>query len=164
MRFPFWIDYTSIQINGREILSQPVAVWHDKPFRYEMPVEDGQDVYVAFETRYHQYSKWELQSVIFALNVVNSIILKKIRKLRKSVAKKIKRQKTSKIFSITKSGNRKVIYFLGLKLTFRNICKELQERLKMFRMNSYMLQNKLEKIQGNTNKIDFENNRLKIKI
>lgn len=157
VRFPFWIDYTSIQINGREILSQPVAVWHDKPFRYEMPVEDGQDVYVAFETRYHQYSKWELQSVIFALNVDNSIILKKIRKLRKSVAKKIKRQKTSKIFSITKSGNRKVIYFLGLKLTFRNKCKELQERLKMFRMNSYMLQNKLEKIQGNTNKIMLKN-------
>lgn len=43
-RFPLWIDYKSIKINGKEILSTPVATWHDKPFRYEIPMKDEQKI------------------------------------------------------------------------------------------------------------------------
>ena len=64
---PLWIDYKSIKINGKEILSEPVATWHNRPYHYEMPVKDGQEIMLEFEQQYHQYSRSELKSVILKL-------------------------------------------------------------------------------------------------
>ena len=66
--YPLWIDYKSIKINGKEQLTAPVATWHDKPYRFEMPVKDGQVVTVEVLQQYHQYAKDELQDVILKLN------------------------------------------------------------------------------------------------
>ena len=90
-RYPLWIDYKSIKIDGKEILSAPVATWHDKPFKYEMSVKDGQVVKIAFEQQPHQYAKSELKDVILKLNPNNNYIKtnadKIIAKLAKTYAK-----------------------------------------------------------------------------
>ena len=70
-RFPVWVDYKSIKIDGKEILSVPVATWHDKPFRCEMPVKNGQVVKVEVVQQYHQYSKGELKDVILKLSLIH---------------------------------------------------------------------------------------------
>ncbi len=99
---PLKNNYTSIKIDSREILSAPVETRHDKPFVYNLPVREGQIVVISFEQQYHQYSKWELQKLIFSLNVNNPGILNNIVNLRKKVEKKIKRTKLSDCFSLVK--------------------------------------------------------------
>ena len=87
VRYPLWIDYKSIKIDGKEILSAPVATWHDKPFKYEMSVKDGQVVKIAFEQQPHQYAKSELKDVILKLNPNNNYIKTNIDKIVTKVAK-----------------------------------------------------------------------------
>ena len=89
VRYPLWIDYKSIKIDGKEILSSPVATWHDKPFKYEMPVKDGQVVKIAFEQQPHQYAKSELKDVILKLNPNNNYIKTNIDKIVTKVATSI---------------------------------------------------------------------------
>lgn len=96
-RFPLWVDYKSIKIDGKEILSSPVATWHDKPFRYEMPVKDGQVVRVEVVQQYHQYAKEELKDVILKLNPNSDYIKKNINKLIGKIYKKITKYKVSHI-------------------------------------------------------------------
>ena len=71
-RFPLWIDYRSIKIDGKEILSDPVSVWHDKPYYYEMPVKDGQEIVIEIEQQYHEYTDKELKDVICKLNIFSA--------------------------------------------------------------------------------------------
>ena len=95
--YPVWIDYKSIKIDGKEILSAPIATWHDKPFRYEMPVKNGQIVKVEVVQQYHQYSKDELKDVILKLNPNSDYIKENIEKLTHEIYKKITKYKVSQI-------------------------------------------------------------------
>ena len=88
-RFPLWIDYKSIKINGKEQLTAPVATWHDKPYRFEMPVKDGQVVTVEVLQQYHQYAKDELQDVILKLNPNSDYIRQNINRLTDKIYDKI---------------------------------------------------------------------------
>ena len=67
-RYPIWIDYKSIKIDGKEILSNPIITWHNKPYRYEVPVKDGQEIKLEIEQQYHEYTESELKDVILKLN------------------------------------------------------------------------------------------------
>lgn len=98
-RFPLWVDYKSIKINGKEILSVPVETWHDKPFRYEMPVKDGQVVKVEVMQQYHQYSKDELKDVILKLNPSSDYIRENINKLTNKIYREITERKKISWFS-----------------------------------------------------------------
>ncbi len=88
-RFPLWIDYSSIKIDGQEILSKPISVEHDKDFRYDMPVKDGQMVKVEVQQQYHQYQKNELQDLILKLNPNSDFIKNDIQKITDKVYRKI---------------------------------------------------------------------------
>ena len=90
VRYPLWIDYKSIKINGKEILSTPVATWHDKPFKYEMPVKNGQNITVEIKQQPHQYSVSELKDVILKLNPNNNYIKSDIAKIVAEAAKTYK--------------------------------------------------------------------------
>ena len=68
-RIPLWIDFSSIKIDDKEILSGTVATWHDKPFRYEMPIKDGQTITVEIEQSYHSYNIGELRELVSLLNI-----------------------------------------------------------------------------------------------
>lgn len=88
-RFPLWIDYKSIKINGKEQLTAPMATWHDKPYRFEMPVKDGQVVTVEVVQQYHQYTKDELKDVILKLNPNSDYIRQNINRLTDKIYDKI---------------------------------------------------------------------------
>ena len=88
-RFPLWIDYKSIKINGKEQLSVPVQTWHDKPYRFEMPVKDGQVINIEVAQQYHQYTKDELQDVILKLNPNSDYIRRNINRLTDKIYDKI---------------------------------------------------------------------------
>lgn len=36
-----WVEYTNFSINGKEIIAEPVTVWHNKPFRYSITTNKG---------------------------------------------------------------------------------------------------------------------------
>lgn len=38
-----WVKYTSLVIDGKEILTEPVDVWHNKPFSYTLDAKAGQN-------------------------------------------------------------------------------------------------------------------------
>lgn len=66
-RFPLYTDYKSIKIDGKEILSIPVITWHDLPYRYEMPVSEGQEIAIEFELKPHKYSDENLKETLLRL-------------------------------------------------------------------------------------------------
>ena len=88
-RFPLWVDYKSIKINGKEQLTAPVATWHDKPYRFEMPVKDGQVINIEVAQQYHQYTKDELKDVILKLNPNSDYIRRNINRLTDKIYDKI---------------------------------------------------------------------------
>lgn len=67
-KYPLWIDYKSIKIDGKEILSNPAITWHDKYFKYELAVKNGCEINVEYEQQHHQYSKDELKELVVNLN------------------------------------------------------------------------------------------------
>ena len=46
-----WVDYTSLQVNGEEILPETMAVWHNKPFIYVLNAKAGET--------YQIHTKWQ---------------------------------------------------------------------------------------------------------
>ena len=43
-RFPVWIDFTRLDINGKCIFADSHVVWHDKPFVFKTDVTDGENL------------------------------------------------------------------------------------------------------------------------
>lgn len=46
-----WVTYTSVMINGNEVLDKPVSTWHDKPYRYVFEIESGKEYNIHVEWR-----------------------------------------------------------------------------------------------------------------
>lgn len=80
-RLTVYVDYTSIKIDGKELLKEPMAIWHDIPFVYEMPVKNGQKVDVLINVHPHKYTRSDLQDLILKLNPKSSYIIKNISSL-----------------------------------------------------------------------------------
>ena len=141
VRFPVWIDYKSIKIDGKEILSAPVATWHDKPFRYEMPVKNGQIVKVDVVQKYHQYTKDELKDVILKLNPNSDYIKENIDKITDRIYKKIFKNQTPY-----------VPFVMRLKSEFQAKLKLLQNKFsfahKIAPLTDLILQNQKQTLQA----------------
>ena len=60
-RVPVWIDCTSLTVDGRRLLDGTRAVWHDRPFRHRVPVEDGQVVEVSLSWHSHDEAGLEAE-------------------------------------------------------------------------------------------------------
>lgn len=59
-RFPVYITYKSIKIDGVEILEKPFNAWHDKSFKYELNVKNSQNISIDIETGDSGYTDLEL--------------------------------------------------------------------------------------------------------
>ena len=46
---PVWVKYTSVTVNGKKILSEPVSVWHNKPFRHTIKTKSGDEIKIHAE-------------------------------------------------------------------------------------------------------------------
>lgn len=44
-----WVDYTSVSVNGNEILQEETFVWHNKPFRYTINAKAGEEYKIHAE-------------------------------------------------------------------------------------------------------------------
>ena len=88
-RIPLWCDYKSIKIDGKKINDKTVQTWHDQPFKYEMPVKDGQEVELEIEQAYHKYTKTELKNLLLKLNANSNYVIQNIDKLTDAVYKNI---------------------------------------------------------------------------
>lgn len=44
-----WVKYTSVTVNGKKILSEPVSVWHNKPFRHTIKAKSGDEIKIHAE-------------------------------------------------------------------------------------------------------------------
>lgn len=51
-----WVDFTSVTVNGKEILSKAIAVWHNKPFRYTINAKAGKE--------YNIHAEWQKPDTI----------------------------------------------------------------------------------------------------
>ena len=51
---PVWVDFTSLTINGNEILSRVTPVWHNRPFNYTIKLQKGDVVNLHAEWVKHQ--------------------------------------------------------------------------------------------------------------
>lgn len=81
IRYPAWVDYKSIKINEKELLIIPVSTWHDKVFKYELNVSDGQEITVEVEQQYHKYPKSELKDIILKLYPKDKYITENVDKI-----------------------------------------------------------------------------------
>ena len=133
-RIPLWCDYQSIKIDGKKINDKKEQTWHDKPYHYEMPVKDGQEVKVEIEQTYHRYMEGDLRDTILELFPSDKYITENIDKLTakifhfiesKASAKTLKQKLTKKeaslklfkvlpIASFRHSGGKKVWKIFGL--------------------------------------------------
>lgn len=48
-RIENWVKYTSFTVNGKKILSEPVSVWHNKPFRHTIKAKSGDEIKIHAE-------------------------------------------------------------------------------------------------------------------
>ena len=48
-RYERWVNYTVAQINGEDIISSGIYVWHNKPFKYTLNAKAGETYKLRFE-------------------------------------------------------------------------------------------------------------------
>ena len=49
-----WVDYTSVTVNGEEILSETTPVWHNQPFTYVIQAKKGEEYIIKAKWQSHQ--------------------------------------------------------------------------------------------------------------
>ena len=41
-KIPIYITYTSFNVNGKDLILEPICVWHDEPYIYQIPVKNNE--------------------------------------------------------------------------------------------------------------------------
>ena len=54
-RFPVIVDYKDMRINDQPLLSSTQKTWHDAPYNYSFPAQDGDVITLSFQTRKHHF-------------------------------------------------------------------------------------------------------------
>ena len=67
-RVPFWVDYTSIQVDGKENLASNISAWHNRPYQINLIVKKDQIVKIDYKTKLHKYNYDELLKILLILN------------------------------------------------------------------------------------------------
>ena len=167
-RFPVWVDYKSIKIDGKETLLGSIATWHDKPFYYDMPVKNGQIVKVEVVQQYHQYSKEELKDVILKLNPNSDYIKENIEKLTNKIYKKItvnnttiKSSPQTTLFAKVKQNLQKHINLWYDKFSFAHKIAPIMEMMQKNQAQTLQI---LQEIQTKNVNLENKNNELKKEI
>lgn len=70
-RYPLFVDYESIKINGNELLKSTLSSWHDSPYKYEMNVKHGEKVTVEVKCKCHRYPLIELINILEKLGGIS---------------------------------------------------------------------------------------------
>ena len=63
-RIPLWVDYTRLAINEEEIFGELKPQWHDRAYKFDRQVEDGEKIKVEISWSLHGYKGEELARLI----------------------------------------------------------------------------------------------------
>lgn len=74
IRLPLWVDYTRLAINDEVIFWELKSQWHDKPYTFTRPVNDGENIKVEISWSQHGYRGKELAHLISLLCIDNHSI------------------------------------------------------------------------------------------
>lgn len=48
-RFPIYIDYTNLKLNGENIITKNMLTWHDNPYEYKKKVVNEEEINIHVE-------------------------------------------------------------------------------------------------------------------
>ncbi len=128
-RLPIYVNYTSFKFNGHEILTESKAYSHDKPYKFEHKVNDGDSIIAHFEWEPSQQMYSEEKAVEIKETVIEKVICDetKCEELRLKIENKEKEylQVAEQCEQLKKS----ISYRLGYALTnpvrvIRNVIKQ----------------------------------------
>lgn len=80
-RFPLKIYYTSIKINDREILTKPVSVWHDEPYKYEISTREGDKLMLDVKICPYNHDKTVLEDFILQHTYQDNVVKQNIARI-----------------------------------------------------------------------------------
>ena len=64
---PVWLDYNYLSIGGKKVITQPVSVWHDTPFRFEQTVKDGEKLKLVISWQPHAWKVESMKDTVYEL-------------------------------------------------------------------------------------------------
>lgn len=53
-RVPYWIDYSKLIVNGKNIFNKIMPAWHDKPYYYNLDVTAGDEITIVTKWQPHR--------------------------------------------------------------------------------------------------------------
>ena len=68
VRFPVIVDYKDMRINGQPVLSSTQKTWHDAPYNYSFPAQDGDVITLSFQARKH-HPRFSDFTLIYHVNI-----------------------------------------------------------------------------------------------
>ena len=48
-RIPYWVNYTNLTVNGKNIFNQLTPAWHDKSYRYNIDAKAGEEITIQID-------------------------------------------------------------------------------------------------------------------
>jgi hypothetical protein len=72
-RIPYWIDYTSLTVNGKKIFDKVIPVWHDKPYHYALDVKAGEEIKIQTEWIPHRDERFNVPTLAPAIQTEPTI-------------------------------------------------------------------------------------------
>lgn len=110
-RIPVWIQYSKLAVDGKVMFDGLKPVWHDKPYKFEMDVADGQivDVQAEWVPEYAAIGKGVEKAVKTSAEKENEQIKSLMSELSESNAEKSKMSaKLKKVSSSNKKLKREL--------------------------------------------------------
>ncbi len=62
-RIPYWVDFTSLTVNGRQVLNKIISVWHNEPYECKFNVKMGKEVVIELKWHPHMDSISKMQEI-----------------------------------------------------------------------------------------------------
>ncbi|MBQ6758569.1 MAG: hypothetical protein IJP42_05720, partial [Selenomonadaceae bacterium] len=53
-RIPYWIDYTKLTVNGKNIFNTRTSAWCDKPYAYTVEAKANEEIKIQVEWQPHK--------------------------------------------------------------------------------------------------------------
>ena len=67
-RLPLWVDYTRLAVNEDVVFWDMKPQWHDRPYVFNRPVEDGEKLKLEISWALHGYKGEELARLLSLFN------------------------------------------------------------------------------------------------
>ena len=77
----YWVDYTKLAINGKDVLAEKTPAWHNQPFNYAVEVKRGEKLKIAVVWEKHLTTEEKLAETTKALDTAEMRLSEKAKVL-----------------------------------------------------------------------------------